>query len=43
MSEFIDEDERRKHAWNLYKEETGYDRTQLDPCFVPVGIGPNYR
>lgn len=42
MSEFIDEDERRKHAWNRYKEEIGDDGSQRDPSFVPIGIGVRY-
>lgn len=42
MSEFIDEDERRKHAWNVYKAEIGDDGSQRDPSFVPIGIGPQY-
>jgi hypothetical protein len=42
MSEFIDQDERRKHAWNRYKDEIGDDGSQRDPSFVPIGIGPNY-
>jgi len=42
MSEFIDQDERRKHAWNRYKDEIGDDGSQRDPSFVPIGIGPSY-
>lgn len=42
MSEFIDQDERRKHAWNRYKDEIDADGSQRDPSFVPIGIGPNY-
>jgi hypothetical protein len=42
MSGFIDEDERRKHAWNRYKDEIGDDGSQRDPSFVPIGIGSNY-
>jgi hypothetical protein len=42
MSDFIDEDERRKRAWNRYKEQIGDDGSQRDPAFVPIGIGPNY-
>jgi hypothetical protein len=39
MSQFIDGDERRKHAWNTYKAEIGDDGSQRDPSFVPIGIG----
>lgn len=42
MSAFIDEDERRKRAWNRYKEQIGDDGSQRDPSFVPIGIGANY-
>lgn len=42
MSDFIDEDERRKHAWNQYKAEIGDDGSQRDPSFVPIGIGQDY-
>jgi len=42
MSEFIDQDERRKQAWNRYKDEIGDDGSQRDPSFVAIGIGPNY-
>jgi hypothetical protein len=42
MSDFIDEDERRKHAWNRYKAEVGDDGSQRDPSSVPIGIGKDY-
>jgi hypothetical protein len=41
MSEFIDEAERRKHAWNRWKDEAGDDGLQCDPSLIPNGIGPN--
>jgi len=42
MSQFIDEDERRRRAWNRYKQEINDDGSQRDPSFVPVGIGNSY-
>jgi hypothetical protein len=42
MSLFIDEDERRKRAWNRYKQEINDDGSQRDPSFVPIGIGTSY-
>lgn len=42
MSLFIDEDERRKRAWNRYKQEIKDDGSQRDPSFVPIGIGTSY-
>jgi hypothetical protein len=42
MSNFIDQDERRRHAWNIYKEEIHDDGSQRDPSFVPIGIGNQY-
>lgn len=42
MTRFIDVDERRKHAWNMYKLEVGDDGSQGDPIRVPIGIGERY-
>jgi len=42
MSQFIDEDERRKNAWNIYKAESGDDGSFRDPSHVPIGIGLQY-
>jgi hypothetical protein len=42
MTDFIDEDERRRNAWNRYKRDIGDDGTQRNPEIIPIGIGSKY-
>jgi hypothetical protein len=39
---FYSEDPDRKHAWELFKEESNDDGRQGDPNRVPFGVGPEY-
>lgn len=42
LSQFYDEDPRRKAAWELFKIESDDDGSQHDPSSVPVGAGESY-
>jgi len=42
MSVFINEDQARWAAWDLYKIESRDDGTQHDPSSVPIGAGEKY-
>ena len=42
LSQFYDEDPRRKPAWETFKLENGDDGSQHDPSWVPIGAGESY-
>ncbi len=42
MDSFIQADQARWLAWDMFKEECGDDGSQRDPSFVPIGVGEKY-
>jgi hypothetical protein len=42
MDVFIQGDQARWLAWDLFKNEHGDDGSQRDPSFVPIGAGEKY-
>ena len=42
MNAFIQADQARWLAWDLFKDESGDDGSQRDPSFVPIGAGDKY-
>ena len=42
MDSFIQADQARWLAWDLFKDESGDDGSQRDPSFVPIGAGEEY-
>ena len=42
LTQFYDEDPRRKAAWEIFKVEIADDGSQHDPSIVPIGAGQNY-
>jgi hypothetical protein len=42
LSQFYQENPRRKAAWELFKKENGDDGSQGDPSWIPIGIGDSY-
>ena len=42
LTQFYNEDPRRKEAWEVFKKENGDDGSQHDPSWVPIGVGESY-
>jgi hypothetical protein len=42
LTQFYNEDPRRKVAWETFKLENGDDGSQRDPSWVPIGVGESY-
>ena len=42
LSQFYEQDPRRKEAWETYKHDSADDGSQHDPSCVPLGAGEHY-